>query len=220
MTDPKIIFDDGDLAELEGAIDDPDLGHTPGLSSTEEPDRDGKPGIEFFVQLHNYQLNDIETAIIHSAAQQILGRYNEREIAKQIEERCIELLSTKINEALEPVIKDALGRPMLADPYSSKGDAVTVRDYVGLVGRDFLEQRVDREGRPDKSHYSGGGPRIQWLTAKLLHDGFRKQIEQATNEIIRETRLAFEQRQKELLNAEKQRIRDAFETYTKADQRP
>lgn len=200
----NVILDDGNLSELEGRDEEDGIGH--GLTATETSEAPDRRGIEFFVQLKHYQFDDIETAIVHAAASQLLGRQSDRAMAKAIEERCLELLSAKIDAALEPVVKDVLDRPMLADPYSKK-DPVTLREFIGLVGRDFLETRVDSQGKPSTSTYDT--PRIQRLVSELVSRDFQTEITKETRNIVNEVRTAIKSEQTKILNAEKQRVLDA-----------
>ncbi|MFC3227377.1 hypothetical protein ACFOGJ_09060 [Marinibaculum pumilum] len=175
------------------------------MEATEQPTREK---VEFFVQMKSWTLSDMEELIVEAAARQIVGRRSDTDLAKRIEARCIDLVSQKIDDTLAPVTTEILEQPITAP--SSK-EPVSMREFVGLCGREFLSQRVNREGNPTTDGWaSDGRPRIERIVERLLLDRFKQEVEKATNEAIREVRAALKAKQDEILKAETARVREAI----------
>lgn len=177
-------------------------------------------GIEFHVSMRDYTLRDMEELIVEAAARTLVGRHNDRELAKKIEAKCVELISDKADKALASVTSEIIDQP-LTPQYAHLGkDAkpVTMRELLGLYGREYLTASVGTDGKPAGSGGYGyhNKPRIQYLVEHFLDVKFKREIEQATNAAIREIQAGVAARHNEMLEAEKARIREALAKVTGA----
>lgn len=177
------------------------------IVATREPE--GK-GIEFTVSMRDYTQRDMEGLIIEAAAQLIVGRRGEREMAKVIEAKCIELVARRADEALAKVADTIIDQPLT--PSFGDKKPVTMREFIGLTGREYLSATVDGNGNPTtKSGWgSSGRPRIEYLVAKYMDRRFTQEIEKATNAVISEVRASIKAQHDALLAAEKKRFADAL----------
>ncbi len=190
-----------DIAEAEwDGLEPGDVASS--IVATHEPE--GR-GYEFHVSMRDYTQRDMEGLIIEAAAQLIVGRHNDSAMAKAIEAKCIELINKRTTEALAGVTAEIIEQPII--PTFGDKNPVTMREFIGLCGREFLMQRVDSNGSPSTSGY-GAAPRIEHLVQKLLGNRFKDEIEKATNAAIAEVRLALKAKQDALLAAEKARFRE------------
>ena len=123
------------------------------LSATDAPTTEG---MEFHVQMKSYTLRDFDDMVVEAAARVMLGRHGDRDIAKQIEAKCIDLLNQRISATLEPITTDIIDQPLLPKsvfPGSKEKEPVTMREFVGLCGREFLAQKVGHDGKPKTDNY-------------------------------------------------------------------
>lgn len=214
MTDDNLIMDESELVEAldDDAFEEAESDHA-GLEATEEP---VSRGMEFTVQMKGYRLGEFEDAVVEAAARVLIGRDRKDALAKRIEERCIALTSAKVDEHLAGVTADFLDQPMIPQIGSSK-DPVTLREFIGLCGREYLTQHVDRDGKPAKpSHYNSTAPRIQQVLQGAIDKRFKAEIDAASRSVIAEMRDAAKAQFDALLVAEKARIRKAFDRHTEA----
>lgn len=172
------------------------------MVATEEPT--GK-GIEFHVSMRNYTQRDMEDLIIEAAAKLIVGRHNDAAMAKVIEAKCIEQVTARADKALAAVTAEIIDQP-IAPSFGDK-KPVTMREFIGLYGREYLTEKVDSDGKPYTSTYNSS-PRIERIVAKHMAGTFQREIEKATNTAIAEIRLAVAARHKAMLDAEKARFRE------------
>lgn len=184
------------------------------IVATKEPE--GK-GIEFHVSMRDYTMADMEALIVEAAARTIVGRHNDAALAKQIEAKCIELVTAKADKALGPVTAEIIDQPLLPKFTYSKPDdkPVTMREFIGLTGRAFLTEKVGTNGEPTTDNWHSK-PRIQHLAEKFMDAKFKKEIEAATSAAIREIQAHVSAMHKAVLDAEKARIRDAIAKATAA----
>lgn len=179
------------------------------MVATKDPEDNG---IEFHVSMRDYTLRDMETLIIEAAAQQIVGKFGKDRLAKEIEAKTITLVTAKADKALEAVTAEIIDQPILPKYGYSKPEAapVTMREFIGLTGRQYLAERVDSMGKTtDRSGYHDKS-RIQYLVEKYMETAFKREIEKATNAAIVEVRAAIEASHKALLAAEKARFLEAL----------
>lgn len=178
------------------------------ISATDVPDPDA--AIEFYVQMRRYTQHAMEDLIVEAAARQIIGRHNDHDLAKRIEDKCIELLNEKATAALATVTDDIIDQPLT--PNIGDKEPVTMREFIGLYAREYLEAKVDREGKPSKGGWSSGAVsnRMEWLVSRTLDRKFKNEIEKATNALITEMRAAMKAQHDALIAKEKARIRDAL----------
>lgn len=172
-------------------------------------------GIEFHVSMRNYTLSDMEALIVDAAARTLVGNYGNNKLAKMIEERCIDLVSHKADSALEKVAADIIDQPITPKYPFMKADEkpTTMREFIGLTGRDYLTAYVDSSGKPTTDrHY--GKTRIQHLVESYMQREFKREIEKATNAAINEIHTAIAKQHDAFLEAEKARFRDALAKVT------
>ena len=175
------------------------------VATTEPPDK----GISFHVSMRDYTMRDMEALIIEAAAMQMVGRIGGSQLAKAIEAKCIDLIDAKATAALEKVTAEVIDQPIT--PRFGANEPVTMREFLGLYGREYLSARVEGSGKP----YGGYNPssastRIEWLVCQYMDRAFKTQIEKATNAAITEVRDAIKKQHQSFLKAEMARFRDAL----------
>jgi len=175
------------------------------MSATQGPEA-GKD-IEFHVQMRGHTMRAMEDLIVEAAARQILRRHNDSTLAKAIEAKCIELLNAKATAALERVTAEIIDQPMT--PSFGDKKPVTMREFIGLYGREYLTELVDREGKPT-SAYGSAGKRMEVIASRALSHHFKVEIDKATSAAIREIQAAVKANHDALIAAEKKRIHDAI----------
>lgn len=168
-------------------------------------------GIEFHVSMRDYTLRDMEELIVEAAARMLVGRHNDHAMAKKIEERCIDLITKKADSALANVTAEIIDQPITPKYAFVKptDPPVTMRELIGLTGRDYLTARVDHNGKTSTDRYHDK-TRIQYLVDQYMGTAFKREIEKATNAAIAEVRRDLKFRHDALLAAEMQRFRDAM----------
>lgn len=177
------------------------------MVATKEPE--GR-GIVFHVSMRDYTQRDMEDLIVEAAARTIVGRHNDRELARKIEAKCVELINAKATDALAKVTAEIIDQPMTPQFAGAEKSPVTMRDFIGLYGREYLTAKVDRHtGEVCSSSYHAV-PRIEYLVSKFMDTKFKNEIEKATNAAIREIQAAITSRHSAILDAEKARLRDAL----------
>jgi hypothetical protein len=200
------IIDTGNLAEFSDLGPDDEVSN---MDATKEAT--GAP-MEFHVQMHGHTFRDMEDLIVNAAAQQLVGRYGGTQaMQKQIEERCIEQIATKADAALAKVTSEIIDQPIAPKYPFMKADEkpMTMREFIGLTGRDYLTAYVDNSGKPTTDrHY--GKTRIQHLVETVMQQAFKNEIQKATNAAIAEVNRAIRARHDEFLEAEKARVREAL----------
>ena len=178
------------------------------MTATREPEN---KGIEFFVQMRDYTKRDMEELIIEAAARVVVGNYGNNVIAKKVEERCIALVTEMADKHLAGVTRDIIDQPIMPKYPFMKADAapMTMREFIGLTGRDYLEARVDTSGQPttDRSYSKS---RLQCLVEGCVNRLYKNEIEKATNAAIAEAKNAIAAQHKAFLEAEKARFREAM----------
>lgn len=168
-------------------------------------------GIEFHVSMRDYTQRDMEELIVEAAARVLVGNYGDAKLAKLIEERCIALTTEKADRALADVTTDIIDQPITPKYPFMKPDAAptTMREFIGLTGREYLTAYVDSVGRPTTDrHY--GKTRIQYLVETYMQQAFKREIEKATIATIIEIQKEIRAKHDAFLNAEKARVRDAL----------
>lgn len=172
-------------------------------------------GIEFHVSMRDYTKMDMEGLIVEAAAMQLVGKFGNDRLAKEIEERTITLVTEKADRALASVAADIIDQPLTPKYNFAKASEVpvTMREFIGLTGRDYLMAYVDSSGKPTTDrHY--GRTRIQHLVESYMSRHFKNEIEKATNAAIAEVRNQLAAAHKAFLDAEKARFREALEKTT------
>jgi len=174
------------------------------IVATHEPEQ---KGMEFHVSLRDYTLHDMEDLIVEAAARMIVGRSSSNKLAKDIEAKVIEKTTALADKALSAVAADIIDQPML--PSFGSKEPVTMREFIGLCGRKYLSQRVDRDGKPSTSGY-GTFSRMELIVGKHLDARFKNEIERATNAGLSEIQKSIKAECDTLIAKEKARIRDAI----------
>lgn len=202
------IINTHDLAEQEwdGHSEPHDVDTS--MVATKEPE---DKGIEFHVSMRDYTMRDMEALIIEAAAMQIVGKFGNDRLAKEIEAKTISLVTAKADKALEAVTSEIIDQPITPKyPFMKKDEApVTMRQFIGLTGQAYLTARVDNSGNPTTDNYYSKS-RIQHFVEKFMDVAFKREIEKATNLAIAEVRNAIEAQHKAFLEAEKTRFREAL----------
>lgn len=172
-------------------------------------------GIEFHVSMRDYTQRDMEELIIEAGARILVGRHNDSKLAKLIEERAVTMIADKADKALASVTAEIIDQPLTPKFPFMKADAspMTMREFIGLTGREYLTAFVDNSGKPTTDrHY--GKTRIQHLVEDFMSRAFKKEIEQATNAAIREIQAAVTAQHNAFLESEKARVREALAKVT------
>lgn len=168
-------------------------------------------GIEFYVQMRDYTKRDMEELIIEAAARVVVGNYGNNVLAKKVEERCIALVTAMADKHLAGVTADIIDQPIIPKYPFAKPDEppMTMRQFIGLTGRDYLEARVDSSGTPttDRSYSKS---RIQYLVEGCVGRHFKNEIEKATNEAITACQREIKAKHDAFIAAEKARLREAL----------
>lgn len=168
-------------------------------------------GIEFHVSMRDYTQRDMEALIVEAAARVLVGNYGDAKLAKLIEDRCVALTTAKADKALAAVTADIIDQPITPKLPFMKPDATptTMREFIGLTGREYLTGYVDSYGKPTTNrHY--GKTRIQYLVETYMQQAFKNEISKATNATISEIQKEIRAKHDAFLNAEKARVREAL----------
>ncbi len=206
----NVIMDTGNLAEFAGENGDPD-------SSMEARKEAEGNGIEFHVAMTSWTMRDMEELIVQAAASQIVGRFGDDRLAKGIEAKTIELVTQKADKHLASVTTDIINQPLIPKYTYGKpeADPITMREFIGLTGRDYLTQMVDPStGKPPERSSYNSTTRIQYLVRDCMQTTFKREIEAATNALIREIQAAVKASHEQLLAAERARLRVALDKLT------
>jgi hypothetical protein len=209
--DGKKIMDESEIVEAldDDAFEDQISDHE-GLEATTAP---AASGMEFFVQMKGYRVGEFEDAVVEAAARLLVGKRNEAEMARRIEARCVELVTAKIDARLETVSAEIVDQPMTPLFASGKSEPVTMREFIGLVGREYLTTMLDRDGKPTKggAFDRTGERRIDAILRSVLDRDFKAGIERATKSLISEMRVMIQADLDKVAAAEKERIRKSLE---------
>lgn len=200
------IMDSGNLAEERGDFET----EIADLTATNEP---SDAGMNFHVQMHGYTTADFEDMIVRVAADKLLSRSNEKALSKEVEVRTLELLSSKMDAVLEPITADILDQPLMPEGFGSANKTpMTMREFIGLCGREFLETKVDRDGNPTTSTRFGGfsETRVERLVRVLIDKKFKDEINAQTLEVVKELKAAAQRKLDEVIQEERERLTKAL----------
>lgn len=207
----NVIIDPCNIAEDLGLGPDDELSD---LSAIKEPEN---KGMEFHVQMNGYTLQDMDNLIVEAAARIILGRQNDTKISKEIEAKAIAAISAKIDARLEKVTAEIIDQPVTPNWGDKK--PVTMREMIGLYGKEYLTQRVFPSGEDYKSDGWGSSnsmSRAEHFVQKTLSRVFKDEITKATNAAITQIQTDFKAAHQTILDAEKTRVREALAKATGA----
>ncbi len=170
--------------------------------------------IEFHVQMRSYTQREMERLIVEAAAALIVGRHDKRELAKQIETRAIELINERITADLQDLTAEIIDQPV-TPAYGDK-KPVTMRELIGLTGREFLTAKVDGRGRAqgekdyDSYYKHEHGYRIAFLVRQAMDSKFKDEIAKATAAAVNEFRAELRKSHEAIVAAEMTRFREAL----------
>lgn len=188
--------------EDENAQEIADMGATQG-------DKSGEPQtMDFHVQMRSYTLANLEQVIIEAAAKQVRTGLPAN-TDKLIQEKAIELADKAITAKLEPITRELFDQPMLSTRYREK-EPLTLSEYIGLVGKDFLTTRVKRDGTPTTSSYDHGEPRINRIIAEVLEKRFQKEISEAFADLRNHVKARLDVELNAVIEAERKRLADSL----------
>jgi len=201
----SVIVDTSDLTEDQDEFGDTVMED---IAATAESDHDAK--IEFHVQMRSWTLRDMESLIVEAAAMQLVGKIDRpTDLAKQIEARARQMLVEKADERLSAVTAEIIDQPVTPN-YGDK-KPVTMREMIGLYGREYLTQIVGNDGNPIDNYYAHvKKTRMAYLVEKAVDGKFKREIEAATTAAVLEIQTEIRAKHKAMIEAEKARIRDAF----------
>lgn len=170
-------------------------------------------GIEFHVSMRSYTQQDMEELIVEAAASMIVGRSSNNNLVKLIEERCLALVTQKVDQHLSSVTDDIIDQPVT--PKHSYGkptaDPVTMREFIGLTGRQYLSERVDNSGKVNERGSYNETSRIVYLVQRAMDHKFKNEIERATNAAVSTVQAEIRSMYAAIVEAEKARMRSAME---------
>ncbi len=167
-------------------------------------------GIEFHVSMRDHTFRDMESLIVEAAAQLIVGKRNERELARAIEARCVEMINAKATAKLETITAEIIDMPVTPQ-WATDKKPVTMREMLGLYGREFLMEMVGGDGKPSTDNWGGRNKaRITYLVEKAMDAKFKAEIERSTNAVVAEIKAGIVARHNAMLAAEKARFMEAL----------
>lgn len=176
--------------------------------ATHEPE--GR-GIEFTVSMRDYTQRDMEALIVEAAAALIVGHHRDRQLAQAIEAKCIEQITVMADKTLAAVTAEIIDQPLT--PSFGDKKPVTMREFIGLTGREYLDARVGNDGKPVESSgwsRTNSFSRIEYLVGQYMQREFKREIEKATSAAITEIQQAIKAEHALFLEAEKARLRAAL----------
>lgn len=165
-------------------------------------------GIEFHVSMRDYTLRDMEELIIEAAAKQLVGRHNDRELAKVIEAKCIEQVTAKADAALAKVTSQIIDQPLT--PKFGDKTPTTMREFLGLFGREYLTERVGYDGKPTEAYRTTTFSRMEWIVGQLVSKKFQEELEKETNSMKREIEAQVRAQHAAFLAEQKKKFEKAF----------
>lgn len=204
------IIDTADIANEQ--FESGERGEDSELTTSAVASHEEKPGgISFHVQMRDWTVNDMEELIVEAAARIIVGRHGDAKIAKQIEERALALITARADAKLSAVADNVLGTTLTPKGFDQKAP-VTIGEMIGMLGREYLEQVVGRDGKPVTDYYERqhGRKRLEHIVASAMDQKFKADIQNATSVVINELRAEFRARHEQMLAAEKARIAEAL----------
>lgn len=207
MSDENTIIDAAEFAEdaTNGFEDDI---QTANLASSEKPIG---VGMEFTVRMDGYTLDDFEEIVIQTAAKKLLDSVigdNESgyiKISQTIEGRVRPTIDKAVDDALGKVTKDVMELPISTEIAGRKSEPIKLADYIAMFGRDFLTEKVNREGKPAGA-WDQGQPRINGLIHNVLASNFKKEMEAATSAMLKEVRAEMATKFEAFIDEERERI--------------
>lgn len=162
----------------------------------------------FEVRLKEYQERDVLDAVVDRAARLIVGNYGQTQIAKEIEARAKAIVAERVDAELAKLTKEFFDQPILA---AKDGPALSIREWVGLAGREFLTQMVNREGKPSDSAWDSRQTRMSYLIGQIVTTRLENELREAVTKAAVEVQGEARKKIDAAISAEKARIRAAFD---------
>ena len=200
------IIDTNDMAEAADYNDD-ESPRSDMVASTEE-----KPeGISFHVQMRGWTLNDMEALIVEAAATQLVGRVGKNRFAELVEQRAIEILRERADAVLSKVATDVLATQLTPSGFGQK-TPITIGESLGMLGREYLEQRVEPDGKAaDRSYgYDRKPTRMQWILSQTFTTKFSNELDKASAAGVKEVQSEIKAHQQAIIEAETAKFRAAL----------
>lgn len=178
------------------------------LTAQDEP-ASKKRQLDFHVTMNDYTFDDMEELIVEAAALKLLGRHNQSKLGKDIEAKILLAISGRVNEVLADKTLDLMDQPLT---FIEGKDPLPLREHVAFLGKTYLEDKVDVEGKLITNSWSGKSSmtRLEWIIMARMRDVFQKEIAAATNGMITEIRNAMHVEHKAFLQAEVSRFREGI----------
>lgn len=168
--------------------------------------------LQFHVQMTGYTLEDMDALIVEAAARQIVGKRTDTVIAKEIEAKCAEMITRRIDATLVSVTAEIIDQPVTPNWGDKK--PVTMREMIGLMGREYLTKQVTRDGKETSSSYETWGTRVEWIVWQKMSTQFKNEIEKATGSAIAEMQRQVKAAQESLIIEQKKRLSEALAKLT------
>ena len=197
---------DLELLEFDSADEPGDLRND--IVATKEAEGHG---IEFHVSMRDHTFRDMEALIVAAVAELIVGRRNERELARSIEAKCIAMVDAKATAKLGTITAEIIDQPVTPQ-WGTDKKPLTMREMLGLYGREYLTQVVGRDGKPitDTWGRSDQRARIVHIAEAAMDSKFKAEIERSTNAVVAEVRAAIKAQHDAMLATEKARFLEAL----------
>lgn len=197
--------------EMAEAVDFSEEAPESNITATEGPTQEK---VEFFVQMRSWTMTDMESLIVEAAAKQLV-RDRSDTLKKAIEARAAEMIQEQINAALTKVTAEIIDQP-ITPKYGNKAP-VTMRELIGLSGKDYLTTMVDPSGNPSDSGGWGSSNRVSrmhWLVDRAIESKFKTELSNAVSAAVNEIRAAAKVTLDGVIAKEKARLADALSKIT------
>lgn len=204
MTDNTTIMDTGNIAEIEDDFE----AEREDLTATTQAE-DGK--MNFFVQMNGHTMSDFEDMVVNAAAAQILCNIVPSRMQRLVEERCISLITERIDKHLGSIVADIVNQP-LTQP--GRSEPITMAEHIGIVGRDYMATTVNSKGEPEKRNGWGSNvqTRAQHLVSQVVDRDLKRHVDQETRKTIAVVREEIKSHQQAILEQERKRVSDAIKS--------
>lgn len=202
------IIDTNDMAEAVDFNDDESPRSDMVASTDEKPE-----GISFHVQMRGWTLNDMEALIVEAAATQLVGRVGKNRFAELVEQRALEMLEKRADAVLSKVATDVLATQLTPSGFGQK-TPITIGESLGMLGREYLEQRVNEDGKPaDRGGYGYDRKptRMQWILSQTFTTKFSNELTTASANGVKEVQAAIKAHQQAVIEAETAKFREALQ---------
>lgn len=194
------IIDTGDIAESNNEEQ-----VRSNMVATVEPP---PSGISFHVTMRSWTQDDMEELIVEAAARLLLGKMSDTRIAKLVEEKVLAAITERADARIAAVAADVMAHRLTPQGYGQKA-SVTIGETLAHLGREYLEQKIDRDGKPVFDSYRDGTKRIDLIVSRHLDRAWSDEIGKVTNTAAAEIRRDLKARHEKIIAHEKTRLRDS-----------